>query len=155
MIIGGKTQYITTAQGMPEHYVDLLMKRIRSFLWNTEAIPPVATELLSEPLSQGGRKILDLRARNDAINIIKIKKLLDHSVNRLASDVTTAIIVKTLRKSITKRLPSENMIQDIFLQSIYYWNHYMCKSIPSDIRNLLNTAMKFTLTLHAPTFSSK
>src|SRR5260370_25408268 len=103
MIIGGKTQYITTAQGMPEHYVNLLTKRIRSFLWNTEAIPPVATELLSELLSQGGRKILDLRVRNDAINIIKIKKLVDHSENRpLASDVTIAIIAKALPKSTTE-----------------------------------------------------
>src|ERR1700677_1356989 len=54
MIIGGKTQYITTAQGMPDHHVNYLTKRIRTFLWNTEAAPPVAMDFLTEPPSQGG-----------------------------------------------------------------------------------------------------
>ena len=121
MIIGGKTQYITAAQSMPDQYMNILMKRIRSFLWNSEAIPAVATELLSELLSQGSRKILNLKARNEAINIRKIRKILDYSANRpLASDVAMTIIAKTLPKSITEKLLGDDPSQDIFLQSIYY-----------------------------------
>jgi len=116
MIIGGKTQYITAAQGMPEHYVEYLTRRIRTFLWNTEATPPIAMEFLSEPLSQGGRKILDIKARNNAISITKLKKILDYSENRPpASDAAIAIITKSLPKSTLGKLPVATPIHDLFL----------------------------------------
>ena len=60
MIIGGKTQFITCAQGMPIEYKKYLTKRIRMYLWGSDSTPSIATSHLSKPHGAGGCSILDL-----------------------------------------------------------------------------------------------
>src|SRR5258708_4344905 len=94
MVIGGKSQFITAAQGMPSKYEDYLNKRIRTFLWNSDAPPPIATTSLSDNHQKGSIKALDIRARNKAINIMKLKKLADYSPEcPPASDAALEIIL--------------------------------------------------------------
>ncbi|KAI0038511.1 hypothetical protein FA95DRAFT_1478470, partial [Auriscalpium vulgare] len=69
MVVGGRTQYLTKVQGMPQHIENILIKKIREFIWEGKAVPPLAIEYLYLPKDEGGIGLLDLKARNEAIHI--------------------------------------------------------------------------------------
>jgi exonuclease III len=69
MYIAGMTQFLTKVQTMPPEYEKALDKRVRTFMWRTEATPPVSMATLQAPVSQGGKKVLDIKARNEAIQL--------------------------------------------------------------------------------------
>ncbi|KAH7919028.1 hypothetical protein BV22DRAFT_1108212 [Leucogyrophana mollusca] len=46
MIVGGITQYLTKAQGMPENVEQALEKAIREFIWDNAKQPPISLEYL-------------------------------------------------------------------------------------------------------------
>ncbi|KAK0184579.1 hypothetical protein F5146DRAFT_938456 [Armillaria mellea] len=75
-VIGGLTQYLTTVQGMPKHIEDLLEKRERKFIWESQTKNLVSLETLKSPRNQGGLDILDIRLRNKVIEVMWIKELL-------------------------------------------------------------------------------
>src|SRR5260370_25662166 len=130
MVISRKTQFITQAQGMPAEYEKYLTKRIRTYMWGSETTPPIATNLLIKSKEIGGQNILDLQAHNEAINIMKLQKLLDYSPDcPTASDATLAIIIAAIPKTPSDRYLEDNSISDIFLQSIYKRQRYSSRSI--------------------------
>src|SRR5258708_8333534 len=117
MIIRGKTQFLTAAQGMPCKYEDLLNKRIQTYLWNSDSPPPVTTSLLSESHQKGGIKVLDIKARNEAISIMKLRKLADHSSEcPIASDVVLELILACIKQTNLPNNENSPTITDIFLQ---------------------------------------
>jgi len=78
MEIGGLTQYLTRVQGMPKEVEDSINWKITKFLWdNTSAM--VNLETMTQPISKGGKKILDIKSRNEAIELMKIKSYLNFS----------------------------------------------------------------------------
>ena len=77
--VGGLTQFLTQTQGMPEHVEKALNKIINDFIWDDGKGPRVALEFLSQPKEAGGLNILDIRARNDAIDLMWLKTYLDFS----------------------------------------------------------------------------
>src|SRR5258708_21814546 len=67
MVIGSKTQFITTAQGMPCKYKNLLNKRIHTFLCMAlQLLPPVTSSIMSTHHQKGGTKVLNIKVRNKA-----------------------------------------------------------------------------------------
>jgi hypothetical protein len=74
MVVGGMTQYLAKVQTMPKQVEDTLEKIIRNFMWNGNKAP-VSISTLHLPIEQGGVKLLDLRARNQAINIMWLRVL--------------------------------------------------------------------------------
>src|SRR5258708_35373026 len=81
MIISSKMQFITAAQGMPPKYEEYLLKRIQTFLWDSDSPPPIAASTMSNPHCDGSLRVLNLKAQNEAIRIMKLKKLADHSAS--------------------------------------------------------------------------
>ncbi|KAE9383053.1 hypothetical protein BT96DRAFT_869449, partial [Gymnopus androsaceus JB14] len=69
MIIGGMTQYLTVVQGMPEAIEKRLTKRINTFLWKEKGYNPVNQKVICGPVERGGRKVLDIKVRNEAIKV--------------------------------------------------------------------------------------
>ncbi|KAJ3757152.1 hypothetical protein EV360DRAFT_21642, partial [Lentinula raphanica] len=67
MIVGGMTQYLTKVQGMPREIETRLEKRVRKFLWDDKTLVRVNKETIYAPIEEGGRQLLDLLARNEAI----------------------------------------------------------------------------------------
>ncbi|KAJ3963515.1 hypothetical protein EV361DRAFT_779456, partial [Lentinula raphanica] len=67
MIVGGMTQYLTKVQGMPKEIESRLERRIRNFLWDDKKHVRINKETISAPIEMGGRNLLDLLARNEAI----------------------------------------------------------------------------------------
>ncbi|KAG2131065.1 hypothetical protein DEU56DRAFT_872232 [Suillus clintonianus] len=74
--IDSMTQYLTTAQGMPRDIEDLLIKRTRKFIWDSEGKNSVSMGTLYAPISEGGKNILHLKSRNEAMELKWLKSLL-------------------------------------------------------------------------------
>ncbi|KAI0323400.1 hypothetical protein GY45DRAFT_1349801 [Cubamyces sp. BRFM 1775] len=70
------SQFLTDVQHMPKLIQDQLDKLTRSYLWNGKHSPPVKMAQLQLPVDRGGFKILDLEARNDAIDLMWLKEYL-------------------------------------------------------------------------------
>ena len=93
MIIGGCTQFLTQAQGMPKHIEDTLIKITRKFIWDKNIIPRIALSYLYYPIEEGGLNLLDIRARNEAIEIIWLKAYLNMTPDRPTWAKVTDIIL--------------------------------------------------------------
>jgi hypothetical protein len=66
---------------MPQRIEKLLMKRLRAYLWD-EKMSKVNMETTLAPTEAGGLKVLDVRARNEAIELMWIKRYLDFSTSQ-------------------------------------------------------------------------
>jgi hypothetical protein len=79
MVVGGMTQYLVTVQGMPEEVEECLDRRIRSFLWADKSQATVNKETVHAPSDAGGKNLLDLITRNEAIAVTWLKTYLSVS----------------------------------------------------------------------------
>src|SRR5258708_9291707 len=139
---------------MPTEYEKYLTKRIRTYMWGSDTPPPIAMNHLTRPQNVGGRNILDLKAQNEAISIMKLKKLLDYSEDcPTASDTAIAIIIAAIPKSLQEKNHKDNSISNIFLQTIYMKNRYTSRALPNEIRKTLNIGAKYNLHLDVPKLS--
>ena len=113
VVVGGRTQYLTSAQGMPPHIEKAVIKMIREFMWKDDSAPRIALDILQHPLDQGSLNLLDITARNEAIDITWLKKYLDFSPSRPTWAVVTDMIINVTAP------PSMNPIARLnsFLQS--------------------------------------
>ncbi|EIW64289.1 uncharacterized protein TRAVEDRAFT_81788, partial [Trametes versicolor FP-101664 SS1] len=82
MEIGGRTQFLTAAQGMPPRITERLSAMITDFLWDGATIPPIKREMLYMPIQKGGLGLLNLKVRNEAIDLMMVKLYLDLSPTR-------------------------------------------------------------------------
>ncbi|KIY48682.1 hypothetical protein FISHEDRAFT_58747 [Fistulina hepatica ATCC 64428] len=79
---GGMTLFLTMAQGMPEDVEDKLEKRICDFVQENDNSPYVGMDTMMLPKEEGGRGILDVRARNEAAKIILLQDYLKSGEGR-------------------------------------------------------------------------
>jgi hypothetical protein len=83
MVVGGMTQYLTQVQRMPKNIEKRLTKRIRKYMWKDEKNhSPVADNTLQALVEEGGKNLLDLEARNQAIDIMWLKEYLNLGPDR-------------------------------------------------------------------------
>lgn len=75
--IGGMTQYFTHVNGMPEKVLKHLQRAQREFVWGGSKSSPVDQNTLMAPVAKGGKNLLDLAARNEAIQLMKLKSYLE------------------------------------------------------------------------------
>ncbi|KAG2063307.1 hypothetical protein BDR04DRAFT_947200, partial [Suillus decipiens] len=69
MIVGGMTQFLTKAQGMPKQIETAITKKIRAFIWEGRSTFPISLARLERPIEEGGISLLNISARNDVIEI--------------------------------------------------------------------------------------
>lgn len=62
MEIGGHTQYLTRVQGMPKDVEQRLTRIISTFMWDGSNKPMVGLDTLHAPITQGGKKIMQLNS---------------------------------------------------------------------------------------------
>jgi hypothetical protein len=104
MVVGGHTQFLTQAQGMPKETEDALNRTIKNFIWEDDSSPRIANETLRNPLTEGGLDLLDLEVRNEAIDIMWLKTYLNFSPKRLEWAIVTDLIIKaTAPNGLNKR----------------------------------------------------
>jgi hypothetical protein len=74
--IGSMSQYLTSAQGMPKEIEDILSAKSRKFIWDGEGKNSVSMDILNAPVAKGGKNVLHLKSRNEAIELKWLKGLL-------------------------------------------------------------------------------
>lgn len=86
-------QFLTKAQGMPTNIEETLTKMARDFIWEGSTKRKIALENLQRPIEEGGLNLLDIQARNDAIEITWLKTYLDFSPTRPTWAKITDLII--------------------------------------------------------------
>lgn len=148
MIIGGMTQYLTKVQGMPKEIEARLEKRIKKFLWAEKDFVRVNKETVDAPIENGGRQVLDIVTRNEAIMVTWLQSYLNFTEDR----ATWTYIADEL---MARHIPQsdENIDEwskiNIFLQS---WN-VKKGDLPQDLKDMLGVAKKFGLRMEGLAFS--
>jgi hypothetical protein len=145
-VIGGHTQFLMKAQGMPDNIEAALTKIIWNFMWEKDSFPRIALDLLQCPIDHGGLDLLDLRARNEAIEITWLKSYLNFSPSRPPwAAVTDLIIAATARPGTVARAR-----KNLFLQT---WEATLkgprSKLLNNDIIRMLKTGKKYNTNLAA------
>jgi exonuclease III len=114
-VVGGHTQFLTKAQGMPPHIEEAITKIIRDFVWDKDIHPRISLDYLYKPLNKGGLNLLDIRTRNEAIELVWLRDYL----NLTPSRQTWAIVSDILINATTPKGTSAMAVINTFLQS---WN---------------------------------
>jgi hypothetical protein len=81
-IVGGRTQFLVKAQGMPKHIEKRLERIMMNFVWNDINTHTVSKTQLSKLLEEGRINLLDVKVRNQAIELMWLKDYLDFSPRR-------------------------------------------------------------------------
>lgn len=152
MFVGGMSQYLTAAQGMPDHTIRALNKIITTFLWNGGK-PRVNLNTLQAGKETGGMAILDVEARNEAIDLMWLKGFLKLSEHRpkwaYVADVLLA--QNTLAKH--KTMPESAKI-NIFLQE---WDVKTDRrgGLPECLKRMMRVAKKHNARFEAIKLSAE
>ncbi|KAL1941465.1 hypothetical protein VTO73DRAFT_7282 [Trametes versicolor] len=68
--VAGRTQFRAAVQTMPASVERRITTILTKFVWNGDERPRVAREQLYKPVTQGGIQLLDLKSRNEAIDLM-------------------------------------------------------------------------------------
>ena len=145
-IIGGHTQFLAKAQGMPSYIEDALMKIISNFIWEHETRPRIAMDTLRCPIHEGGLNILDIKSRNEAIEIVWLRTYLNFSPSCQKWATVMDHIILAMAPSCSVKKARENP----FLQT---WKAPLkgprAKCLNEDIKRMLKTARKYKINFAA------
>lgn len=149
MIVGGATQYLTMVQGMPTEIENETQKKIANFVWEGKK-PSIGKHYLQAPPDQGGINLLNINARNEAIDLMWLKSYLNFSEERADWAIIADILIeKSIAKSskINKDLTINAYLQD--------WTPNTIKSagLPECLRRMILTGKKYNVSftaLHIP-----
>jgi len=150
MIIGGFTQYLTQVQQMPKKIEKQLQKIACTFIWSDKK-SPVKEDMLLAPKNIGGWGLLDIQARNEAIQLMWLESYLNLGPLCVPwADYADAIMMMNI--PITEKNIKPEMQKNIFLQTwkTYTRSHTSNKN-PTEIKNMIDSAKKYGLWMEVHT----
>jgi hypothetical protein len=145
MFIGSISQYMTTVQGMPKDIESTIQKLINSFIWGGDRAQ-ITLKQTRENFKKGGIKLLDIQARNDAIDIMWLKKYLDLSPSHpLWASIADILIEDSIAKS---NSTDQNVTINTYLQS---WSPSMNvnSKLPPDLKRMIRTGKTYNISFSA------
>ena len=146
MEVGGRTQYLTRVQGMPGSVLKRLTKITQNFVWNGEK-PMIKADTLQSNILEGGKKILNIHARNDAIELMKCKTYLNFGKDRpewaLIADRLIANCITD-----TQKIDRSSAV-NIFLQT-WTVNTNKKSKLPASLLSMLQVAKAYGITIDPP-----
>ncbi|OJT09006.1 Ribonuclease H1 [Trametes pubescens] len=74
--VGSRSQFLAVAQGMPESVEIQFTRMVSAFMWGKNARPLVSRDVLFAPVAMGGLALLDVKARNEAMELMWLKTYL-------------------------------------------------------------------------------
>jgi ribonuclease HI len=153
MVVGGMTQFLTKAQGMPAMITKRLTTILRECLWDGKKTPPgLSLQQLMKPRQEGGINLLNIEARNQAIDLTWLNTYIDRSKKRpLWAFALDAIINCINDTGITEQNDIHTFLTTLRPSGRQKKNG---KQIPRPLITLLQTAKKHNLTF-APRKLSK
>nr|GAT43772.1 predicted protein [Mycena chlorophos] len=82
MIVASKTQYFTQVNGMPPEILKQILKMMRGYLSGGKSRLPINMETLMAPKEEGGLGLVDVEARNEAIELTKFGILMERDTEK-------------------------------------------------------------------------
>ncbi|KAJ7668711.1 hypothetical protein DFH06DRAFT_982898, partial [Mycena polygramma] len=153
MVVGGMTQYLATVQGMLKEIEERLDSRVRSFLWAEKEQVRVNKETVHAPSEIGGKNLLDIIARNEAITVTWLKTYLSFGPERpLWCFVADELLAK---KAVGADINvDETMRLNAYLQS---WAPYKSATNlgSKDLAEMMAVGQKYGITMDAMAVSRK
>jgi ribonuclease HI/exonuclease III len=151
---GAMTQYLMTVQDIPETTLEELDRNIRRFVWGDKTQSPVRADYLFAPIEKGGRKVLDIRARAEAVVLMRLKSYLNLGEGRpLWAKVADALFAKHITKKEAK-LSEPRVRQNIFLQS-WSTSEGSQSKLPKRLKLLVKVAKKYGVRLDSIAMSKE
>ena len=147
MQVAGVTQYLTKVQGMPKDVESELNKRIRRFMWNNEKTDTINQAQMYAPHEKGGKKVLDIEARNKAIHLTWLKAYLNIGEER----ATWTYFADAL---ISSDIPPSNKIdkdpESRVMPILQTWETRSRNStLPEDLKTMLRLAREYNVRVSA------
>ncbi|KAJ7210372.1 hypothetical protein GGX14DRAFT_301462, partial [Mycena pura] len=95
-----KTQYLTQVNGMPNTVLRHLQRSLREFMAGGAKRSPINLKTLMAPVEKGGKGVLDLQARNEAIQLVNFGVLANFEPGETANWAVLALhrLSKHVRK---------------------------------------------------------
>ncbi|KAJ7605532.1 hypothetical protein DFH06DRAFT_1020152, partial [Mycena polygramma] len=143
MVVGGMTQYLATVQGMPRIVEKKLEKRIRHFLWAEKVKVTVNQETVYAPAEMGGKNLLDIIARNEAITVTWLKTYLSFGADRPLWCFVADEILAIKGANCTYDTIAEEMRMNAYLQS--WFPKTSAASIGVDLAGMIKIGRKYNL----------
>jgi exonuclease III/ribonuclease HI len=140
MVIGGTTQYLAKVQEMPEHITKRLTNTMWEFIWDgNPKNAPVNRETMHAPLLEGGKKILDIQARNEAIQLTWLQSYL--TIMKRPTWAYFADALFWLAAPLSGRIIEETAATNPFLQN---WRPKTAAgtTLPQELASMVRTAEK-------------
>ncbi|KAF8196518.1 hypothetical protein BJ912DRAFT_835625, partial [Pholiota molesta] len=143
----GMTQYLANVQGMPRAIEKRLDKICNAFKWDNEGRATINAQTMSAPIEFGGKKILNITERNDAIALVWVRDYLKHTSQR----PTWAFFMDEILAKNAKPSPVVPLAARIntFLQS---WAPTQ-KKLPKIIQKMLAVSKKYNIAIDTPELS--
>ena len=147
MEVAGRTQYLARVQGMPEEIETNLKKKIIRFMWGPSDTfsPTVRETMFFEHFQNGGKKLLDISARNEAIELMKLKVYLQPASMRPRWTAIADILIKRNAAGSTAR--DDGSMTQSFLQS-WHAKFNRGSTLPHSLKNMLKVAHKYNVQLN-------
>ncbi|KAG1818840.1 hypothetical protein EV424DRAFT_1323668 [Suillus variegatus] len=128
---------------MPKHIESALVKTTRNFIWNEARSPPINLEQLYQPKEAGGINLLDIKSRNEAIEITWVKAYLNISPTRPTWAYVLDLLINNLK---TKDANNGKRVENTFLQN---WDPPTrgpnSRSLPNEALKIIKTAKKHNI----------
>ncbi|KAF8897702.1 hypothetical protein BD779DRAFT_1432156, partial [Infundibulicybe gibba] len=152
MEVGGRTQYLTRVQGMPTEVEQKLTKMIRDFIW-PDSMPAVNMDILHGKIEMGGRRLLNIKSRNEAIELMKAKTYLQLDNKRSKwPKVADGLIRNSIPDS--HRVGDKASQMNMFLQNWSATTQRGRTKLPESLIRMLKTMKKYKVAF-APVSLSK
>lgn len=139
--VGGRSQFLAKAQGMPKEVEERITRMIADFMWNGDKHPRIARDTLYASIEEGGLNVLNVVARNEAIDLMRLSDYLNMSMERPRwALVADAILAKAVASSAKGTEPKARL--NSFLQKWEISTRYAAK-LPPDLRRMVIVAKKY------------
>lgn len=145
---GGRTQYRSMVQGMPDNVEKRIGKLIRKIMWNGKpsGVNHETSRLLYE---HGGKKVLDIVLRNKAISLMRLMRYLDDPPTRpIWAYLADNLIARDIPKVYAIRDPDVTI--NIFKQSWRTMKQRGKSKLPLSIQNMIRTGHELGMTYCPP-----
>jgi ribonuclease HI len=147
MIVRGMSQYLTKVQGMPKPVEAQITQLVRTFIWGDVKVPPVSLDTLQQHPAVGGIKLLDLPARNDAIELTWLASYMAQGEARPAwAFLADRLLARSIL--VADRTMPENTRINMFVQRWGVGTHQK-SPLPPCLKRLVAISTKYNASLSA------
>ncbi|KAI0326649.1 hypothetical protein GY45DRAFT_1258552, partial [Cubamyces sp. BRFM 1775] len=133
---------------MPEKVEQTLNRIVQDFIWGESKKPKVARDLLWGEIEDGGIKLLDLKARNEAIELVWLKDYLDFTVKRQTWAVLADTLMARAVAAESKHVEESAKI-NTFAQT-WKVSTRSAAGLPEDIKRIVKVAKRYNVVLDTP-----